>query len=156
MFSNISKTLTAPIERLGSPLSLVTKSNTNSTSSPNTTKSSEPWYNAFPEPRHKAAHLPDVEREDVLALLKEGKRSGVDGFLLVDVRRDDCVGGLIRGSVNLPAQSFWYGRETLLRLCRKAGVKEVAFYCGMFLVFVLVCVFAAWMAADMSGSARLE
>jgi hypothetical protein len=138
MFSNISKTLTAPIERLGSPLSLVTKSSTNTSPTSKSPKSNaDAWYTAFPEPRHKAAHLPDVEKEDVLALLREGKKPGAagdgSGFLLVDVRRDDCVGGVIRGSLNLPAQSFWYMRETLLGICRGSGVKEVAFYCGMFL-----------------------
>lgn len=82
MFSNITKTLTTPIERLGSPLSLTTKSSSDQT----------PWHAAFPAPRHQPAHIPDVDREDVLALFKEGKRPGgraKGGFLLVDVRRND-------------------------------------------------------------------
>jgi hypothetical protein len=39
-------------------------------------------------------------------------------------------GGTIRGSINLPAQSFWYALQTLHRLCKAAEIKEVAFYCG--------------------------
>jgi len=51
-------------------------------------------------------------------------------FLLVDVRRNDYEGGTIVGSLNLPAHSFYMNRASLHALCKKAGVKRVAFYCG--------------------------
>jgi len=51
-------------------------------------------------------------------------------FLLVDVRRTDWEGGTIKFSLNLPAQSFYQSRKTLLDLCDRAGIKQVIFYCG--------------------------
>lgn len=80
MLSNISKQITSPIERLTNPLSRR-----------NTATAEEPaWHAAFPAPRHQSSSLPDVEKEDVLALLKDGKLPGDrGGFLLVDVRRND-------------------------------------------------------------------
>ncbi|ETN41556.1 uncharacterized protein HMPREF1541_03492 [Cyphellophora europaea CBS 101466] len=120
MLSNLPKSITSPIERLASPLSRR-----------NTATDEQPWHAAFPEPRHKADSIPDVEKEDVLALLKDGKEPGSrGGFLLVDVRRNDHEGGTIKGSINLPAQTLYHSLGTLLRLCQAAGVKEVAFYCG--------------------------
>ncbi|KAF1986243.1 hypothetical protein K402DRAFT_394102 [Aulographum hederae CBS 113979] len=55
------------------------------------------------------------------------------GMLLVDVRRNDYEGGTLRGSLNLPAQSFYMNRKTLYRLCKGDGVNvitRVIFYCG--------------------------
>lgn len=58
------------------------------------------------------------------------------GTLLIDVRRTDHEGGTIRGSLNMPAQSFPYHMATLYRLCHGDGVhviSRVMFYCGMLL-----------------------
>ena len=58
------------------------------------------------------------------------------GTLLIDVRRTDYEGGCIRGSLNMPAQSFPYNMATLFRLCQGDGlsvISRVVFYCGMFL-----------------------
>lgn len=79
------------------------------------------WWDAFPAPRHAAALLP------IEAALKELSRPDL---LLVDVRRTDFEGGTIKGSLNLPAQSFYLNRAVLYNLCKRAGVKQVAFYCG--------------------------
>jgi arsenical-resistance protein 2 len=79
------------------------------------------WYDAFPAPERKAgllardAALPNLSSSDLL---------------LVDVRRTDYEGGTIRGSINLPAQSFYMNTAVLYDLCKRAGVKQVAFYCG--------------------------
>ena len=82
MFSNLTEKITTPIERLTNPLS---RRNT-----ANAAEKEQAWHASFPEPRHKTSDLPDVEKEDVLALLKDGKKSGEQGgFLLVDVRRND-------------------------------------------------------------------
>jgi arsenical-resistance protein 2 len=80
------------------------------------------WYDAFPAPRHTAPLLP---REAALADL------GSKDTLLVDVRRTDFEGGTIKGSLNLPAQSFYVNRAVLYDLCKRAGITQVAFYCGM-------------------------
>lgn len=55
------------------------------------------------------------------------------GMLLIDLRRTDYEGGTIRGSLNIPAQSFYMNMATLYRLCRGDGVSvisRVLFYCG--------------------------
>ncbi|KAF2634943.1 hypothetical protein P280DRAFT_206643 [Massarina eburnea CBS 473.64] len=78
------------------------------------------WWDAFPAPRNTAALLP---RETALSSLSSGK------LLLVDVRRTDFEGGTIKGSLNLPAHSFYLGRAVLHDLCKRAGITQVAFYC---------------------------
>jgi arsenical-resistance protein 2 len=79
------------------------------------------WQDAFPAPR---ATAPIITRDAALPDLSSGT------LLLVDVRRTDYEGGTIKGSINLPAQSFYMNRRVLLDLCKRAGVKRVAFYCG--------------------------
>jgi arsenical-resistance protein 2 len=79
------------------------------------------WHDALPAPCITA---PVIARDAVLSDLSSGT------LLLVDVRRTDYEGGTIKGSINLPAQSFYMNRGVLLDLCKRAGVKQVAFYCG--------------------------
>ncbi|KAL1609220.1 hypothetical protein SLS59_001584 [Nothophoma quercina] len=79
------------------------------------------WHDAFPAPRSTA---PTITREEVLPVLTFGD------LLIVDVRRTDYEGGTIKGSLNLPAHSFYLNRAPLFDLCKRAGVKKVAFYCG--------------------------
>ncbi|KAF2203746.1 Rhodanese-like protein [Delitschia confertaspora ATCC 74209] len=79
------------------------------------------WAAAFPSPRSTA---PLIARELVLSDLSS------PSLLTIDVRRTDYEGGTIRGSLNLPAHSFYMNRGVLYDLCRRAGVKQVAFYCG--------------------------
>jgi arsenical-resistance protein 2 len=83
------------------------------------------WTDAFPAPRITAPILP---REQALEDMATPETSPY--FLLVDVRRTDYEGGTIVGSLNLPAHSFYMNRAALHALCKKAGVKRVAFYCG--------------------------
>ncbi|KAK5654047.1 hypothetical protein OQA88_7725 [Cercophora sp. LCS_1] len=91
-----------------------------------------PWHAAYPAPR-KAKPL-DVEREEVLALLKAQREdqyiSGTRGFLLVDLRRVDYEGGTIRGSINLPAQSLYPTIPTLYSILKAASVQKVIWYCS--------------------------
>ncbi|KAK4937931.1 hypothetical protein LTR28_009713 [Elasticomyces elasticus] len=51
-------------------------------------------------------------------------------LLLIDVRRTDYEGGCIRGSLNVPAQGFWWNRGVLYEIAYKADVEWVVFYCG--------------------------
>jgi arsenical-resistance protein 2 len=85
-------------------------------------KSSGSWTDAFPAPRTTA---PILTREEALSNLSS------PDLLIVDVRRTDYEGGTIKGSINLPAQSFYLNRAVLYDLCRRARVKKVAFYCGV-------------------------
>jgi hypothetical protein len=86
------------------------------------------WYDAFPAPSHTA----DLITRDV-ALSKLSSPE----LLLVDVRRTDYEGGTIKGSLNIPAQSFFLNRRALYDLCKRAGVKQVAFYCGKILSLII-------------------
>ncbi|KAH6669369.1 Rhodanese-like domain-containing protein [Halenospora varia] len=86
------------------------------------------WWEAFPAPKSKAK---EITADEVMKMfddmdLKPEPRE----FLLVDVRRTDWEGGTIKTSLNLPAQSFYQARKTLLDLCDRAGIKQVIFYCG--------------------------
>lgn len=88
--------------------------------------STAPWHAAFPAPKSKPA---SISREKILQILQKPE-TGISSTLLVDVRRTDFEGGTIRGSLNLPAQSFWWQREVLCGLCKKAEINFVVFYCG--------------------------
>jgi arsenical-resistance protein 2 len=85
------------------------------------TRATGSWTDAFPTPRTTA---PVLTREDALSALLS------PDLLIVDVRRTDYEGGTIKGSINLPAHSFYMNRGVLFDLCKRAGVKKVAFYCG--------------------------
>lgn len=84
-------------------------------------KATGSWTDAFPTPRVTA---PILTREEALSSLSS------PDLLIVDVRRTDYEGGTVRGSINLPAHSFYMNRGVLHDLCKRAGVKKVAFYCG--------------------------
>jgi arsenical-resistance protein 2 len=84
-------------------------------------KTTGSWTDAFPTPR---ATAPILSREEALSDLSS------PDLLIVDVRRTDYEGGTIKGSINLPAHSFYMNRGVLYDLCKRAGVKRVAFYCG--------------------------
>ena len=84
-------------------------------------KPSGSWTDQFPAPRTTATVMP---REDALSALSSPE------LLIVDVRRTDYEGGAVKGSLNLPAHSFYLNRGVLFDLCKRAGVKKVAFYCG--------------------------
>jgi len=86
------------------------------------------WWAAFPAPKAKCAEITADE------LMKKFDDMDIKPtpreFLLVDVRRTDWEGGTIKTSLNLPAQSFYQSRKTLLDLCDRASIEQVIFYCG--------------------------
>ncbi|PSS08814.1 hypothetical protein M430DRAFT_109582 [Amorphotheca resinae ATCC 22711] len=86
------------------------------------------WWSAFPAPR---ATCPKITGDELMKLFDDMDiESGPSQFVLVDVRRTDWEGGTIKSSLNLPAQSFYQTRKTLLDLCDRASIKQVIFYCG--------------------------
>jgi arsenical-resistance protein 2 len=86
------------------------------------------WWASFPAPRSTpptiaaASVMQQFDDMDLTPILRT--------FLLVDVRRTDWEGGTIKTSLNLPAQSFYQTRKTLLDLLDRGGFKQVIFYCG--------------------------
>jgi arsenical-resistance protein 2 len=84
----------------------------------------------FPPPRSAA---PPIQKEQLLRQFAMLGNILNAGTLLVDLRRTDYEGGAIRGSLNMPAQSFPMNMATLYRLCSGDGlavITRVVFYCG--------------------------
>lgn len=54
----------------------------------------------------------------------------IASMLIVDVRRTDYEGGAICGSINIPAQGFWWNRGILYELAYKSDIEWVVFTCG--------------------------
>lgn len=89
-----------------------------------------PWHAAFPAPTTTA---PTFAKDQLLRFYQMLGDILEAGMLLIDLRRIDYEGGTIRGSLNIPAQSFYMNMATLYRLCRGDGVNvisRVLFYCG--------------------------
>lgn len=97
----------------------------------------QPWHAAFPTPSNP--NPPSITAPTLLTRLQSQQKQTTTTttpptFLLVDLRRTDHEGGTIRTSLNLPAQTLYYSLPTLYSLCLNAGIEEVIFYCGMWLV----------------------
>ncbi|KFY35644.1 hypothetical protein V494_05731 [Pseudogymnoascus sp. VKM F-4513 (FW-928)] len=97
-----------------------------STTAPAPPAEEQPWHAAFPSPKSVAT---PVSREQMRDWLTGDKVPGKD-FVLVDLRRNDYKGGMIRGSINLPAQSLYSNIPQLFNLFSAAGVKTIVWYCG--------------------------
>lgn len=83
----------------------------------------QPWHAAFPEPTHKAEIMPQRRAMMILSMK-------IASMLIIDVRRTDYEGGSIRGSLNIPAQGFWWNRGMLYELAYKSDMEWVVFTCG--------------------------
>ncbi|KAF2687101.1 arsenate reductase [Lentithecium fluviatile CBS 122367] len=86
-----------------------------------------PWDPAYPIPKNQTPT--PISRVEVLSLFHSGKRAGKD-FVLVDLRRDDRIGGTISTSLNIPAQTLYPSIPTLYSLFASAKVERVIWYCG--------------------------
>ncbi|THW63475.1 hypothetical protein D6D19_09638 [Aureobasidium pullulans] len=89
-----------------------------------TSEQSRPWHADFPEPKAEAAIMPRNRVMQMLSL------RGVASLLIIDLRRMDFEGGCLRGSLNIPAQGFWWNRGMLYELAYKADIEWVVFTCG--------------------------
>lgn len=83
----------------------------------------KPWYTAFPEPTMAADVFPRSRALMIMSLK-------IGSMLIVDVRRTDYEGGSIRGSINIPAQGFYWNRGILYELAFKSDMEWVVFTCG--------------------------
>lgn len=78
---------------------------------PNTTTATQqqeekPWHASFPAPRLEAGVMPAARAQMILSMK-------IASMLIIDVRRTDYEGGAVRGSLNIPAQGFWWNRGML-------------------------------------------
>lgn len=83
----------------------------------------QPWHTAFPAPTLTADVMPQRRAQMILSMR-------IASMLIIDVRRTDYEGGAIRGSLNIPAQGFWWNRGALYELAFKADIEWVVFTCG--------------------------
>ena len=83
----------------------------------------QPWHAAFPEPTMTAEIMPQRRAMMILSMK-------IASMLIIDVRRVDYEGGSIRGSLNIPAQGFWWNRGMLYELAYKSDMEWVVFTCG--------------------------
>ena len=85
--------------------------------------SEKPWHAYFPAPTMTAETMPQRRAMMIISMK-------ISSMLIIDVRRTDYEGGAIRGSINIPAQGFWWNRGMLYELAYKAGMEWVVFTCG--------------------------
>lgn len=60
----------------------------------------------------------------------ESIRTHPQDLAILDLRKNDFVGGKIKGAVNVPAQSIYHSVTDLYDLFEKAGKKEVIVHCA--------------------------
>ena len=75
----------------------------------------KPWHAAFPGPTMTAETFPRSRALMIMSLK-------IGSMLIVDVRRTDYEGGSIRGSINIPAQGFYWNRGILYELAFKSDM----------------------------------
>ncbi|KAK9475598.1 hypothetical protein V1514DRAFT_34847, partial [Lipomyces japonicus] len=85
-----------------------------------------PWYDAFPKPVIEPA---TITKKEVLQRIINDESQG-KSVILVDVRRTDFEGGTIKGSINLPAQSFYQTKEAFYNIVNNSPISEVIFFCS--------------------------
>ncbi|KAI0067550.1 hypothetical protein BV25DRAFT_1818913 [Artomyces pyxidatus] len=79
------------------------------------------WAANFPQP---ISTPPKISHEELEELMRT-KTAGVD-FVVVDVRRTD-IEALIKGAINVPAQTFYQTLPTLLPILSR--IPKVIFHC---------------------------
>lgn len=81
------------------------------------------WWYAYPEVKS----TPDaLTTEQVAALVRDPNQNSTD-FTVIDVRRNDHMGGHVRGSLQCPAQSFYDDLPGYFE--RFKDSKKIIFYC---------------------------
>ncbi|KAL4077555.1 Rhodanese-like domain-containing protein [Scleroderma citrinum] len=80
------------------------------------------WWIAYPAP---SSEVPSLDCDDVATLVK---RANKEDYVVIDVRRNDRVGGHVRGSAQHPAQTFYDELPTFHKTFQEK--KQVIFYCG--------------------------
>lgn len=83
------------------------------------------WLASTPEASSKPQESdyldPSVVAERIRARSKD--------LAIIDLRKNDYLGGKIQGSINVPAQSFYHSTADLYDLFEKAGKKEIIVHC---------------------------
>ncbi|KAJ3267887.1 hypothetical protein HDU76_011572, partial [Blyttiomyces sp. JEL0837] len=83
------------------------------------------WWDDFPKTISKPEGW---TREQVSALVKDPTKIPGKDYLVVDVRRADYVGGSVKGSINVHAQTFYPTLEEFVN--KHKHIPMVFFYCN--------------------------
>ncbi|KAK2591266.1 hypothetical protein QQS21_011047 [Conoideocrella luteorostrata] len=86
-----------------------------------------PWHAAYPTPRKTEPAI--MSRDELLSLITKINGSVTKYFILIDLRRTDNEGGMIQGSINLPAQSLYPTIPTLYNIFKAAGLRKIIWFC---------------------------
>lgn len=113
---------------------------TNACTASGCTQNEQPWHTKFPSPKTPDEATNWLSQKTLFTWLSTTPTTSDDQpkyvpgkhFILVDLRRVDHQGGTIHGSINLPAQSLWWGLESLYWLVAGTRDRVAVFYCGIF------------------------
>lgn len=83
------------------------------------------WLNTTPVPKSTPTESDYVDSSEVASLIK----SSSDDIVIIDLRKNDYVGGKIKGALNIPYTSITNSIGDLYRLLSKAGIKQIIIHC---------------------------
>lgn len=83
------------------------------------------WLNTTPVPETTPLESDYVDSSEVASLIKNSP----DDIAIIDLRKNDFVGGKIKGALNIPYTSITNSIGDLYRLFSKAGKKQVIIHC---------------------------
>jgi arsenical-resistance protein 2 len=81
------------------------------------------WLDKYPAPKHGSPEY--VDKEVVAKAIK----NDANDFIIIDLRKDDYKGGKIKGSLNIPAQSFYHSVEDIHNLAKQSGKGKIYLHC---------------------------
>ncbi|VVT57413.1 uncharacterized protein SAPINGB_P005683 [Magnusiomyces paraingens] len=83
------------------------------------------WIQSTPEPSVKPSEKDYLEPSAVAELIRRSPKD----IAIIDLRKNDFVGGKIKGAFNIPAQSIYHSVDDLYDLFDKAEKKEIIVHC---------------------------
>lgn len=83
------------------------------------------WLQATPEPSAKPSEKDYLDAAAAADLIRQSPND----LAILDLRKNDFVGGKIVGAFNIPAQSVYHSIGDLYNLFEKAGKKEIIIHC---------------------------
>ncbi|KAL6157075.1 hypothetical protein ACJBU6_04645 [Exserohilum turcicum] len=92
-----------------------------------TTSNTPLWHVAYPAPKTSPA---SICREEVLDMMKRSTETTSKDYILVDLRCNDCQGGTIQHSINLPAESLYPTLPIAYKLFKDSGLCKIIWYCS--------------------------
>lgn len=83
------------------------------------------WLASTPEASVEPAEDDYLDPVAVANLIETSPES----IAIIDLRKNDFIGGKIKGALNIPAQSIYHSISDLYELFEKAGKKQIIVHC---------------------------